>query len=114
MFSKNRTAIFSLLFFVSIGSQIMNAGKTKAFPDLRPTDNPLIHMKDPQPAIRELDFSRDDEPILRWCAPTGLGLNQSTHEIVRSGNSYEIITRTRVEDSDECTPASDLTESIEK
>ncbi len=38
---------------------------------------------------------------------------QYLQEVVKSGNSHEIITRSREESSFDCTPTSDLTESSE-
>ncbi len=104
MFSKSTTSIFSWLFFISVGSQVINAGHTKAFPDLRPTDNPLINLDDPRPGIREPDFSRNDEPILRLCAPKGAEVNQNQLEYDEPNNSADFSNSSSQENLDNCTP----------
>ncbi|MDJ0648544.1 MAG: hypothetical protein QNJ60_07520 [Xenococcaceae cyanobacterium MO_188.B19] len=104
MFSKSSTSIFSWLFFVSIGSQIIDAEETKAFPDLRPTDNPLINLDDPRPGIREPDFSRNDEPILRLCVPKGAEVNQNQLENEELNNSSDPTNSSSQENLDNCTP----------
>ena len=104
MFSKSTISIFSWLFFISIGSQIINAGHTMAFPDFRPTDNPLINLDDPRPRIREPDFSRNDEPILRLCAPKEAEVNEIQLENEELNNSSDITNSSSQENLDNCTP----------
>ncbi|MGK7894850.1 MAG: hypothetical protein AB4372_14850, partial [Xenococcus sp. (in: cyanobacteria)] len=104
MFSKSTISIFSWLFFISIGSQIIDAGPTMAFPDLRPIDNPLINLDDPRPGIREPDFSRNDEPILRLCAPKGAEVNESQLENEKPNNSADFSNSSSQENLDNCSP----------
>ncbi len=104
MFGKHTTSIYFLLFFLSEGSVILDAGHTQAFPDLRPTDNPLIHRDDPIPPYKEPLLSKDEEPILLWCAPIGLGLENIEPENNEVDNSSDTARYNSQESPNDCIP----------
>ncbi|MGK7937032.1 MAG: hypothetical protein AB4206_14765 [Xenococcaceae cyanobacterium] len=102
MFDNWIATISSLLFVIPISSQIINAKHIHALPGLTSRDNPLNNLDDPQPSLREPDFSRDDEPILRWCAPIGLGLENIEPENTKPNNSSNTSDKIGTVRSDDC------------
>jgi len=114
MFGNHTTFVYFWLFFLSFGFQIMDAGDSKAFPELRPTDNPLIHRDDPTPSFLDQNSLDDDEPILRWCVPTGNGNENISPENNEVDNSSDTSGENSPTSPDDCIPASDLNKYFDK
>ena len=110
MFSKNKTAIFSGLFLIAIGSQVINAGRIKAFPDL--TDAP-----DPANSFRNDFFERGQilqetesrflgkEPEINICVPITSAVEMFKPQNTNAGDQIGS------ESPDKCAPVYKLLET---